>query len=76
MPVPQISVTPEMWLLQLFSAKSAREGGIVRRQVRDVERIIGRSVFEAELHRRGYRAVENAGQYVIFCNREPVRIVR
>jgi len=29
-----------------------------------------------ELHRRGFRAVENAGQMVIFCNREPVRIVR
>ena len=37
---------PEVWLLQLFSAKSAREGGIVRRQVRDVERIIGRHNFE------------------------------
>ena len=33
---------PDVWLLQLFSAKSAREGGIVRRAVRDVEQIIGR----------------------------------
>ena len=48
---------PDVWLLQLFSAKSAREGGIVRRAVRDVEQIIGRNNFEYELRRRGYHAV-------------------
>jgi hypothetical protein len=68
-------IPPDIWLLQLFTAKSAREGGIVRRQVRDVERIVGRSNFERELRRRGYHAVENAGQYVIFCNAEPVRML-
>jgi hypothetical protein len=66
---------PDIWLLQLFSAKSAREGGIVRRAVRDVEQIIGRHNFECELRRRGYHAVENAGQYVIFCNNETVRML-
>lgn len=65
---------PDVWLLQLFSAKTAREGGIVRRQIRDVERIIGRTNFEFELRRRGYHAVENAGQYVIFCNNESLRL--
>jgi hypothetical protein len=65
---------PDVWLLQLFSAKNAREGGIVRRQVRDVDLIIGRRNFEHELRRRGYHAVENAGQYVIFCNNEAVRV--
>ena len=66
---------PDVWMLQLFTAKAVREGGIVRRQVRDVERIVGRHNFEHELRRRGYHAVENAGQYVIFCNAEPVRIL-
>lgn len=66
---------PDVWLLQLFSAKSAREGGIVSRTVRDVEQIIGRHNFEYELRRRGYHAVENAGQYVIFCNSESVRLL-
>ena len=66
---------PEIWLLQLFSAKSAREGGIVRRQVRDVDRILGRRNFERELRRRGYHAIENAGQFVIFCNAEPVHVL-
>ena len=66
---------PEVWMLQMFSAKSAREGGIVRRQIRDVEMIIGRDRFERELRRRGYHAVENAGQVVIFCNNDQVRIL-
>jgi hypothetical protein len=65
-------LSPETYLLTLFSSKPARSGGVVRRAVRDMDRIVGREAFRAELRRRGYRAVENGGQYVIFCNREPV----
>lgn len=68
-------IPPDIWMLQMFSAKTAREGGIVRRQIRDVERIVGRADFERELRRRGFHAVENAGQYVIFCNNEAVRML-
>lgn len=49
---------------------------VIRRSVRDIDRYVGREVFVQELKRRGYRAVENAGQLVIFCNQAPVRIVR
>jgi hypothetical protein len=72
--LPQI-VSSAHWMNQLFSARAAVEGGIVRRQVSDVEKIIGREVFEAELRRRGFRAVVNAGQYVVFCNREVLRLI-
>ncbi|NNF72590.1 MAG: N-(5'-phosphoribosyl)anthranilate isomerase [Rhodobacteraceae bacterium] len=68
-------IAPEIWVRQILSSKAACAGGVVRRKVRDVERIVGRAAFEAELRRRGFRAVENAGQYVIFCNREAVRVV-
>ena len=61
------------WMQQIFSAQAAREGGIVRRKVVDVDRIVGRAAFEAELRRRGFSSVENAGQIVILCNREPLR---
>lgn len=69
-------LSPDVFILDLFSSKAARSGGVVRRQARDVERFVGRKVFEDELRRRGYRAVENAGQIIIFCNREPVKILR
>ena len=69
------TISPETWLRHIFSARAAAEGGIVRRKVRDVERLLGREIFERELRRRGFHAVENAGQFIIFCNNEPVRLV-
>lgn len=74
-PAPPHVVTPEAWLHHLFSAQTAIRGGVVRRKVRDVERILGRDAFEAEIRRRGYRAIENAGHFVIFCNREALRLI-
>jgi len=46
---------------------------VIRRKARDIEKFVGRREFELELKRRGYQAVENAGQVIIFCNREPIR---
>ena len=40
-----------------------------------MDRIIGREAFVREMQRRGFHVVENAGQFVIFCNREAVRLV-
>ena len=68
-------VTAEDFFAEMFGSRAARDGAVVRRKVRDVERIVGREVFLAEIRRRGYPAVENAGQFVIFCNQEPIRRV-
>lgn len=70
-----IPMTPGQWFHHLFSARAARDGGIVRRKVRDMERMVGRDVFEREIARRGFSVVENAGQVVVFCNCEPVRLI-
>ena len=64
---------PTPWIADLFASQAAREGGVVRRKTRDVDRCVGRDVFLAEMSRRGFTVIENAGQYVIFCNREPIR---
>lgn len=66
---------PEIWMRNVFSAKAVNRGGVIRRSVRDIERMVGRDVFVGELNRRGFHAVENAGQMVIFCNQEAVRLV-
>ena len=60
------------WMEHVFSAKAAQTGGVVRRRVRDVERIVGRELFRQELRRRGFRAIENNGHFVVFCNRAPL----
>ena len=67
--------TPEIWFRHLFSAQAALDGGVVRRKSRDMERVVGREAFLAEIHRRGFSAVENAGQVIVFCNAEPVRVI-
>jgi len=46
---------------------------MIRRKTSDIERFAGMERFMAEIHRRGYQVVENSGQIVIFCNRDPVR---
>ena len=65
-------IHPERWLRIVFASDAAARGGVIRRQTRDIERIVGRAAFARELERHGFSAVENAGQTVIFCNREPI----
>lgn len=69
------AISTEKWIVHLFSARSVAEGGTVRRKVADVERLIGRDRFLHEVRRRGFRVVENAGQFIVFCNREPVYVL-
>ncbi len=66
-------LSPEGWLRHLLGAQAALDGGIVRRQIRDVDRYFGSDAFLAEMRRRGFPVVENAGQFVVFCNTEPIR---
>ncbi|MEL7100102.1 MAG: hypothetical protein AAGM84_14855 [Pseudomonadota bacterium] len=68
--------TAETYLADMFGAQAVARGGVIRRKARDIDRYVGRGPFIAELERRGYRAVENAGQIVIFCNMQPVYPVR
>lgn len=65
----------DKFLAQLFTSQAARDGAVIRRKIRDIERFIGREPFLEEMRRRGFPVVENAGQFVIFCNREPIRRV-
>ena len=69
-------LTPEIWLEQLLSSGEARKGGVVKRQIRDVERLVGRDAFLAEVERRGFQVVQNNLHFIIFCNLMPIRRVR
>jgi hypothetical protein len=69
-------LSPNEWMIDLFGSRAASSDGVVRRKARDIERYVGRSTFETELRRRGFRAIENADQIVIFCNQEPIRVIR
>lgn len=69
-------LTPERWISQVFTSSEAMRGGVVKRQIRDVERLAGRQAFLAEVERRGFQAVENGRHFVIFCNALPIRRAR
>ncbi len=69
----QSPLSPDIWLREVFTSKAVQRGEVIRRKTRDVERYAGIEEFRKELQRRGFRAVENAGQIIIFCNQEPVR---
>ncbi|MEO0745327.1 MAG: N-(5'-phosphoribosyl)anthranilate isomerase [Pseudomonadota bacterium] len=75
LPMQHTPLCPENYLLDMFSSRAARSGGVVRRKASDVDRYIGRADFLRELDRRGFRAIENAGQIIVFCNTEPVRVL-
>lgn len=66
-------LSPDVWFTDLFRSKAAASGGVIRRASRDIERFVGREFFTRELERRGFQAIENAGQIIIFCNQEPIR---
>lgn len=68
--IPQ---TPRQFLEELFGSRAAMNGEVIRRKRSDIARFMGEDDFLAEMKRRGYRVYHNAGQFVIFCNREPVQ---
>ena len=68
--------TPNMgWLDQLFDAKAAKRGGIVRRSIASVEREVGRDLFLREVRRRRFHLVETGGQFVVFCHEGRLRVL-
>ena len=66
-------LSPDIWLREVFNSKAVQRGEVIRRKTRDIERFAGRALFRKELQRRGFRAIENGGQVIIFCNQEPIR---
>lgn len=56
------------WVNQIFDAKSARKGGVMRRAVRDVEREIGCDVLFHEVKRRSFHVLECGDQFIILCS--------
>lgn len=66
-------LTPDIWIRDVFSARAVTDGTVVRRNIRDIERYAGMDRFLAEVRERGFQALENRGQVVVFCNRAPLR---
>ena len=69
-----LPISPQEWMRQMFATHTALDGGVVRRKVSDIDRIVGREAFLSAMQKRGYRVVENAGHFVVFCNSDAVHL--
>ena len=72
---PQEGSNPT-YFYQLFSAKAARTGGVIRRPVKEVETEVGRDLFMAEVAHRGFHVIECAGQFIVICTAEKLVVHR
>ncbi|MFD1343882.1 N-(5'-phosphoribosyl)anthranilate isomerase [Litorisediminicola beolgyonensis] len=70
-----LSPCQTQWLDQVFSARAVAKGGVVRRAVRDTERMVGRAILASEVRRCGFHMVECGGQFIVICNDGEVQIV-
>lgn len=64
------------WLANLFTSKAAMQGQVVRRSRRDIERYCGMDRFLADMEIRGFQALTNRDQVIIFCNAAPITRLR
>lgn len=63
------------WLATVFHCRATETGGIIRRQIVDVEREVGCLAFEAEVQERGFRLIRTRHHYVIVCDPGPINIL-
>ncbi|QDI75609.1 MULTISPECIES: aspartate aminotransferase [Leisingera] len=70
---PGSALSPDIWLRDIFACKAVQNGQVLRRKIRDIERYAGMEAFLAEVRARGFQAVLNREQVVVFCNSAPIR---
>ena len=66
---------PDVWIDQIFSAKAAATGGVIRRNVDWVEREIGQDRFFLEVRKRGFHLMRAGNQYLILCATDPIQFL-
>lgn len=56
------------WVRQIFTAQQVQSGGVVRRNIWDVERYASIEEVVEEARARGFHVVETGDQLVILCH--------
>ena len=63
------------WLEQIFGAKIAKQGGIVRRNKFDVHRYASREMLIEYVKDCGFHLFEIKNQYVVICSRGTMEVI-
>lgn len=64
------------WIYQIFRAKAATTGGIVRRKIESVKKYASFKELLREVRRRGFHLLRCGDQYIILCNKGVMKVVR
>lgn len=72
---PHRLTPPEPWIAEIFAAKTATKGGVVRRNVDWVRREVGEERFFLEVRRRGFHLMRAGNHYLVICSPDPVQIL-
>ena len=63
------------WLEQVFNARAAQCGGVVRRNVHDVDRYSSEHQLIEAVKARGFHLVQTGDQFVVICNGGDLRLI-
>ncbi|MCF4167665.1 hypothetical protein L2U69_18615 [Zavarzinia compransoris] len=63
------------WIEKLFQHDSARDGGVIRRKIANVDRFSSTAMLEAEVKRRGFHLILCGDQYLIVCSEEEPQVI-
>ena len=63
------------WLDEVFQCQAARTGGVIRRQVIEVQRKVGERAFVQEVRRRSIWLVRTSQHFAIICNDQPIELI-
>ena len=66
---------PEGWTDEVFSAKAVARGGVIRRDLRWIDREVGRERFMSEVRQRGFHLIEPGDQWVAICHSGFFRVI-
>lgn len=61
-------MSPYSYLRNIFRADAAKNGGIVRRSVDDVQKYASHKYLVEAVTEKGFHLLETGDQYVIICN--------
>ena len=64
----------DSWIAEIFSAKAALTGGVIRRNRKWVEAEVGLAAFESTVRARGFHLIEAGEQLVVICHSGPVHL--
>jgi len=59
--------TGSAWLAPMFETNAAKDGGLTRRAIADVEKYASLDLLKKQVKERGFILFKSGGQYVVLC---------